>query len=82
MLLYAVSRYVIEFYRGDPRGVDPGVVDVTVHFSPDRPSQRRHAGLASSSSVGSVARERAETRRLIPGVPSCRERAVRSVKHD
>jgi phosphatidylglycerol:prolipoprotein diacylglycerol transferase len=23
MLLYAVSRFVIEYYRGDPRGVDP-----------------------------------------------------------
>jgi phosphatidylglycerol:prolipoprotein diacylglycerol transferase len=21
MLLYAISRYIIEFYRGDPRGV-------------------------------------------------------------
>ena len=25
MLLYAVSRYVIEFYRGDPRGVILGL---------------------------------------------------------
>jgi phosphatidylglycerol:prolipoprotein diacylglycerol transferase len=25
MILYAVSRYIIEFYRGDPRGVVFGV---------------------------------------------------------
>jgi prolipoprotein diacylglyceryltransferase len=25
MLLYAVSRYVVEFYRGDPRGVVLGM---------------------------------------------------------
>jgi phosphatidylglycerol:prolipoprotein diacylglycerol transferase len=25
MILYAISRYIIEFYRGDPRGVIFGI---------------------------------------------------------
>ena len=35
MLLYAISRYIIEIYRGDPRGVDPlfGVLSTSQFIS-------------------------------------------------
>jgi prolipoprotein diacylglyceryltransferase len=32
MLLYAISRYVIEIYRGDPRGVVPWLDISTSQF--------------------------------------------------
>ena len=34
MLLYAISRFVVEFYRGDDRGVDHRPVDVAVRVDP------------------------------------------------
>ena len=33
MFLYAISRYIIEFYRGDPRGAIFGCLDVAVHLA-------------------------------------------------
>jgi phosphatidylglycerol:prolipoprotein diacylglycerol transferase len=35
MLLYAISRYIIEIYRGDPRGLDPilGVISTSQFIS-------------------------------------------------
>ena len=44
MLLYAISRYIIEIYRGDPRGVRARhVLDVAVHLAGPRAAQPRHA---------------------------------------
>ena len=33
MLLYGISRFVIEFYRGDPRGMVGDVLDVAVRLA-------------------------------------------------
>ena len=33
MLLYAISRFIIEFYRNDPRGIGPDVLDIAVHLA-------------------------------------------------
>ena len=43
MLLYAVSRYVIEIFRGDPRGMVGRLVDVAVHLGHARAAGHRHA---------------------------------------
>ena len=57
MLLYAVSRYIIEIYRGDPRGVVlRRLLDVAVHLAGPGAAQPGHAGLA-------VARARRRRRR-------------------
>ena len=45
MFLYAVSRFIIEFYRGDPRGHAVfGVFHVAVHLGGAGAAQPRHAG--------------------------------------
>ena len=46
MFLYAISRYIIEIYRGDPRGEVFGCLDVAVHLAGARAAQPRDAGLA------------------------------------
>ena len=50
MLLYGISRFIIEFYRGDSRGtIDAPVdvaLDVAVRLAPHRPGEPRHAGRA------------------------------------
>ena len=45
MLLYAVSRFIIEFYRGDERGIGRHVLDLAVHLARARAARHRHAGL-------------------------------------
>ena len=48
MLLYAVSRFIIEFYRGDTRGTGRHVLDVAVHLDPPGAAGDRHAGLSGA----------------------------------
>ena len=55
MLLYAVSRFVIEFYRADERGLPHGAVDVAVHLGHSRAAQPLHA----ASTCGARPRARA-----------------------
>jgi hypothetical protein len=44
MLVYGASRFVIEIYRGDPRGMVFGdVSDLAVHLAAHRAAQRVHA---------------------------------------
>ena len=43
-----VSRFIIEFYRGDERGTVGDVLDVAVHFRAARAAGDRHAGRISS----------------------------------
>ena len=43
MLLYAVSRFVIEIFRGDERGDGRHVLDVAVHLDAPRAAGGRHA---------------------------------------
>ena len=56
MLVYGLSRFVIEFFRGDPRGmVVRPTLDVAVHLAADRAAEPRHAVLAVASRPGPVA---------------------------
>ena len=48
MLLYAISRFVVEIYRGDARGMILGRVDVAVRVGADRAAGDRHAAAASA----------------------------------
>ena len=49
MLLYAVSRFVIEFYRADERGFRHGALDVAVHLGHSRAAQPVHAVLPAAA---------------------------------
>ncbi len=61
MLLYAISRYVIEFYRGDERGIDRAVVDVAVHLADSRAARHCHARLSRPFGRRSGARRRTQS---------------------
>ena len=45
MLLYGISRFIIEFYRGDARGMRRHAVDVAVRVAAHRAAQHRDAAL-------------------------------------
>ena len=66
MLLYAISRYVIEIFRGDPRGSGRHVLDVAVHLGAAGAAGDRHAGLLSRSAR---TRRRRSARARRPDVP-------------
>ena len=70
MILYAVSRYIIEIYRGDPRGSVFGHLDVAVHLAAAGAAGHRDADLAVADDAGDAAarcRARRRAARVIRG---------------
>ena len=70
VLLYGVSRFVIEFFRGDDRGMAGDVLDLAAHLAGARAAQRGDAVVA--------ARWRAPSQ---PAAPVVRRRP-QSARHD
>ena len=79
----AISRFVIEFYRGDPRGMVFGVLlDVAVHLGRARAAQPRDA---RAGCRGGRPRRRHQTPRGVPAIeaaaPERRDAAPRDRGH-
>ena len=85
MFLYAVSRFVIEFYRGDPRGTVFGVLStsqfISVVLAPAQPGDAGVAGPAEADGAAGSADAAArppDRLRLNSGEPSPDPRSSRS----
>ena len=69
MLLYGISRFVIEFYRGDSRGMVFGtVLDVAVRLAPPRAAERSSCSSCSAGARIRRGRRRRSAARRVSGV--------------